>query len=192
MSKQLWKPSTFIYPVPAIMVSCGDMKKEINIITIAWTGTICTNPAMTYISIKKERHSYPLIDASGEFVINLTTEKLAYATDFCGVKSGKDLNKFAALNLTPIRGDFVKAPLIEECPVNIECRVVNKLELGSHDMFLSEVLGIHIDEKYMDSTGKFNLDKANPICYSHGSYYGLKQKSLGHFGFSVKKSKKRK
>jgi len=187
MSKQLWKPGTMVYPVPAVMVSCGTME-EPNIITIAWTGTICTNPAMTYISIRKERHSYPLIKDSGEFVINLTTKKLVKATDFCGVKSGRDFNKFETLGLTPTPSTFVNAPMIEESPVSIECQVTQIIELGSHDMFLAKVLGVTIDDTLIDSTGKFRLDLAEPISYAHGAYYALGEQ-LGTFGYSIMKKK---
>lgn len=192
MGKITWKPGTMVYPVPAAMVTCGDHPDNWNIITIAWTGTICTDPAMTYVSIRKERHSYDLIKASGEFVINITTEALAKATDFCGVKSGRDVNKFEKTNLTPIPGTQVKAPLIEESPVNIECRVVEIKELGSHDMFLAEVVAVNVSDTYMNENGAFDLKAAKPICYSHGQYYGITE-SLGKFGHSVmKKSTKKK
>lgn len=189
MSKQLWKAGNMVYPLPAVMVSCGSMEKG-NIITIAWTGTICTNPPMVYVSIRPTRYSYEIIKESKEFVINLTTKDLARATDFCGVKSGKDHDKFKENRLTPIKGDFVNAPMIEESPVNIECRVTEIKELGSHHMFIAEVLGVHADEKYMDEKGKFNLSDSNPICYSHGTYYDI-GKSLGTFGYSVAKKKKK-
>jgi len=193
MSKTTWKAGTMVYPVPAVMVTCGSSPENYNIITIAWVGTINTSPAMTYISVRKERHSYDLIKDSGEFVINLTTEDLVKVTDFCGVRSGKDLNKFETTGLTPEAATHVKAPLIKESPVNIECRVTEIKELGSHDMFLAEVLAVHVDDNYFDPTGKFHLDKAKPICYSHGEYFGLGKK-LGTFGYSVmkKKTKKRK
>lgn len=188
MSKVTWKPGTMVYPVPAVMVSCGSSPETHNIITIAWTGTINTSPAMTYISVRKERHSYDLIKESGEFVINLTTEELVKATDFCGVRSGRDFNKFEQMKLTAIEATHVKAPLIKESPVNIECRVTEIKELGSHDMFLAEVLAVHVDEKYIDEKGKFHLDKSKPICYSHGGYFGLGEQ-LGSFGYSVMKKK---
>lgn len=190
MAKITWKPGTMVYPIPAAMVTCGDGEDNYNIITIAWTGTICTDPAMTYISIRPDRYSYDIIKKTKEFVINLTTEELAKATDFCGVKSGKEVNKFKEMNLTPQRGTKVSAPLIEESPVNIECRVEQILELGSHHMFMAKVLAVNVDEKFFDETNKFHLEKTNPICYAHGQYYGLK-KSLGHFGFSVAKKKKK-
>jgi len=193
MSKVTWKPGTMVYPVPAVMVSCGDSKDTHNIITIAWTGTICTNPPMTYISVRKERHSYSIIKNSGSFVINLTTKDLAFATDFAGVKSGRDVNKFEHLNLTPIQAKEVSAPMIKESPVNIECKVTEIKELGSHDMFLAEVVAVHVDEEYIDNNGKFHLDATNPIAYAHGTYYTLHE-ALGTFGYSVmkKKTKKRK
>ncbi len=189
MSKTTWKPGTMVYPVPAVMVSCGSEKEKYNIITIAWTGTICSDPPMAYISVRKERYSYDIIKESGEFVINLTTESLAFATDYCGVKSGRDVNKFEFLELTPIPAEKIKAPMIKESPINIECKVKQIIELGSHDMFIAEVLAVHADESFMDDQGKFRLDQAQPICYSHGEYYGLKD-SLGKFGYSIMKKKK--
>ena len=185
MSKQIWKPGTMVYPLPAIMVSCGTME-ESNIITIAWTGTICTNPAMTYISIRPERYSYNMIKETGEFVINLTTKELAYATDWCGVRSGAQYDKFKEMKITKEKAEYVSCPMIKESPVSIECRVKEIKELGSHHMFLAEVLAVHADEKYLDETGKFCLEKCNLITYSHGQYYEL-GKNIGKFGFSVKK-----
>jgi len=187
MSKTLWKAGTMVYPVPAVMVTCGTMEKP-NIITIAWTGTICSDPAMTYISVRKERFSYDMIKESGEFVINLTTANLVKATDFCGVKSGRDYDKFKEMGLTPIAGSFTKVPLIEESPVSIECKVTEVLELGSHDMFLAKVLGVTIEDSYMDKNGKFRLDQSNPISYLHGGYYNLGSQ-LGTFGYSIMKKK---
>jgi flavin reductase (DIM6/NTAB) family NADH-FMN oxidoreductase RutF len=188
MGKAVWKPGTLVYPVPAVMISCGDAVENYNILTIAWTGTINTNPAMTYISVRPSRYSYEIIKRTGEFVINLTTQQLTKATDFCGVRSGRDINKFKYLNLTPVAASVIKAPLIDESPVNIECKVSQIIPLGSHDMFMAEVVAVNVDDKYIDETGKFWLERSNPICYSHGQYYGL-TKSLGHFGFSVKKKK---
>ena len=185
MGKQTWKAGTFVYPIPAVLVSCGD-EKEKNILTVAWTGTICTDPAMTYISIRKERYSYDIIKRTGEFCINLTNEELAYATDFCGVKSGKTIDKFKEMNLTPQKSTKIDAPMIEESPVSIECRVKEIKELGSHDMFIAEVLAINVDEKYMDETGKFDMQKCKLIAYSHGEYFKLGEK-IGKFGYSVKK-----
>lgn len=189
LAKITWKPGTMVYPIPAVMVSCGDHIDNYNIITIAWTGTICSDPAMTYISIKPERHSYKIIERTKAFVINLTTEALVKATDFCGVKSGRDVNKFKEMKLTPEPANKIQAPLIRESPVNIECQVEKIVPLGSHDMFLAKVLAVNVEEAYMDSKNKFHLDAAKPICYSHGQYYGLK-KSLGSFGFSIAKKKK--
>lgn len=184
-----FKPGTMIYPLPAVMVSCGDDPKNYNIMTVAWTGTICTNPPMCYISVRKERHSHDIIQRTGEFVLNLTTESLAYATDWCGVKSGRDLNKFKELHLTPEPGQIVKAPLIAESPLNIECQVVEMKELGSHDMFIANVVAVNAEESLMDKgTGAFQLNHAKPLAYSHGKYYGLGEK-IGGFGFSVKKKR---
>lgn len=190
MSKLLWKPGTMVYPVPPVMVSCGDNEENYNILTIAWTGTINTSPAMTYISVRPERHSYELIKRTGEFVINLTTENLVKETDYCGVKSGRDVNKFKETGLTFEKASIVKSPLIAESPVNIECKVTQIIPLGTHHMFMAEVAAVNVDEKYMDETGKFCLEKAKPICYSHGQYYGLTE-SLGHFGYSIRKNKKK-
>lgn len=185
MSKIEWKPGTMVYPVPAVMVTCGDMNNS-NIITVAWTGTICTDPAMTYISVRPERYSYDIIKNSGEFVINLTTKKLAYATDFSGVRSGADIDKFEKLNLTKEKANKVECPLIKECPLNIECKVVEIKELGSHHMFIARVLAVDADEKYMDKSGRFCMEKCDLITYSHGQYYALGE-NLGKFGFSIKK-----
>ena len=186
MSKQVWKPGTMIYPLPAVMVSCGDMTNS-NIITVAWTGTICTNPAMTYISIRPERYSYEVIKSTGEFVINLTTKELVNATDWAGVKSGSEFDKFKKLKLTKEKASIVKAPLIKESPINIECVVKEIKELGSHHMFISEVVAVDADEKYFDENNKFCLENANLITYSHGKYFELGEE-LGKFGFSVKNS----
>ena len=190
MAKQMWKPGNMIYPVPVVMVSVADKEKRPNIITVAWTGTTCTNPAMAYISVRKERYSHGILMETGEFVINLTTEKLAYATDYCGVRSGRDVDKFKEMRLTPIEAQTISAPMIAESPVNIECKVKQILNLGSHDMFLAEVTAVHADEQYMDERGRFDLQKANPIVYSHGEYYGL-GKPIGTFGYSIKKKSKK-
>ena len=190
MAKVQWKAGTFIYPIPAVMVSCGTMEKS-NIITVAWTGIINTNPAMCYISVRPERHSYNIIKENGEFVINLTTEKLAYATDWCGVKSGKDVDKFKEMKLTKESAYLVKAPLIKESPVSVECRVKQIVPLGSHDMFVAEILSIDADEKYIDEKGAFDISKCNLIAYANGGYYPLSDK-VGKFGFSVMKKKKTK
>ncbi len=187
MAKQYWKAGNMLYPLPAVLVSLVDEEGKPNIITIAWTGTCCTNPPMVYISVRKERYSYSLLKKTKEFVINLTTEDLAYATDYCGVTSGKDINKFEILHLTPIPSKYVEAPSIQESPVNIECRVKDILSLGSHDMFLAEVLGVTVEEKYLDKENRFHLEWTHPITYSHGQYYGL-GKNMGKFGYSIKKS----
>lgn len=189
MAKQTWKAGNMLYPLPAVMVSVADKQGNSNIITVAWTGTVCTNPPMVSISVRPERHSYHMIEETGEFVINLTTEKLAYATDYCGVRSGRDIDKFKEMKLTREKAEFVKAPLIKESPVNIECRVVKKEELGSHHMFLAEVLAVHVDEEYMDEKNRFALEKTKPIVYVHGEYFSL-GRLLGNFGYSVRKPDK--
>ncbi len=187
MGKVTWKPGTMIYPLPAAMVSCGAEEPDYNIITISWTGTICTEPAMCYISVRPERHSYRLIREAGGYVINLTTRELARATDWCGVKSGSRHNKFRETGLTPMPAKYVNAPMIKESPVSIECEVRQVMELGSHHMFISEVLAIHAEESYIDSsTGAFRLDLSELICYSHGKYF-VTGELVGKFGFSVKK-----
>ena len=186
MGKQLWKPGNMLYPLPVVMVSLADRDGRPNIITLAWVGTVCTNPPMVSISVRPERYSYPILKESGEFVINLTTKELAFATDYCGVKSGRDVDKFKEMGLTPIPASEVKAPMIKESPVNIECKVRQILPLGSHDMFLADVVAVHADEKYMDVKHKFHLEQAEPIIYSHGSYFGCGE-LLGTFGYSVKK-----
>lgn len=188
MSKILWKPGTMLNPVPVVMVSCRDKAGKDNIITIAWAGTICSDPPMLSISIRPERHSYNIIKESQEFVVNLTTEKLTYKTDFCGVKSGKDTDKFKSTKLTPVEASKVNAPLIEESPVNIECKVKQIIPLGSHDMFLAEIVAVHVDEKLIDKNGRLCMEKAKLICYSHGQYYNFKD-VIGHYGYSVKKKK---
>ena len=190
MAKQIWKPGNMLYPLPAVMVSVADKEGNPNIITVAWAGTVCTNPPMVSISVRPERYSYHMIDETGEFVINLTTEKLAYATDYCGVRSGKDVDKFKELHLTPEKAEYVRAPLIAESPVNIECKVVKKETPGSHHIFLAEVKAVHVDDAYMDQKGRFALEKTDPIVYVHGQYYSL-GKLLGTFGYSVKKPTKK-
>jgi len=189
MGKVTWKPGTFEYPIPAAMVSCGTMEKS-NIITVAWTGVINTNPAMVYISVRPERYSYEIIKKSKEFVINLTNEQLAYATDWCGVKSGKNIDKFKMMHLTKQKANFVSCPMIEEAPVSIECKVKEIKKLGSHDMFIAEVLAVNADEKYFDKKGAFDISKCNLIAYANGGYYALGKK-VGKFGFSVQKNKKK-
>lgn len=187
--KQTWKPGNMLYPLPAVMVSVTDGMGKDNIITVAWVGTVCTNPPMVSISVRPSRYSYDMIKSTGEFVVNLTTEKLAFAADFCGVRSGRDVDKFQRLHLTKEKAEHVRAPMIQESPVSIECRVTQVLELGSHHMFLAEVLAVHAEKAYMDKTNKFQLNKSHPIVYSHGEYLGL-GKSLGTFGHSVKKVRK--
>lgn len=183
--KNYWKAGNMLYPVPAVMVSCGTMENA-NIITIAWCGTICTNPAMVYISIRPERYSYNIIKESSEFVINLTTKDLTYACDYCGVKSGKQVDKFKEMKLTKLESKYVKVPSIYESPVNIECRVEQIIKLGSHDMFIARVLGVTIDDKYLDESNRFNLNEAGLVSYSHGQYFELGE-YIGKFGYSVKK-----
>ncbi len=189
MSKLIWKPGTMIYPLPAVMVSCGAVREEFNIITVSWTGTICTNPPMCYISLRPERHSYGIIKRTGEFVINLTTKDLAFAADWCGVKSGRDFNKFKETGLTPVMATSVKAPMIAESPVSIECRVKEIKELGSHHMFISEVVTVNAEKSLFDEkTGVFRLNEANLVSYSHGKYFET-GRFTGKFGFSVEKKK---
>ena len=186
--KQIWRAGTMISPVPAVMVSCGSAESEKNIITVAWTGTICSEPAMCYISVRKERHSYKMIRESGEFVINLTTKALARATDWCGVRSGKDFDKFSHCGLTVESCPHISAPAIAESPVNIECKVKQVIELGSHDMFIAEVLGVMVDDSLLDpQSGKLDLARAELLGYAHGEYYALGEK-LGTFGWTVKGS----
>lgn len=186
-TKQIWKPGNMLYPLPAVMVSTADKKGNDNILTVAWTGTVCTNPAMVYISVRPERYSHHMIEESGEFVINLTTESLVRAVDFCGVRSGKEMDKWDACGLTRGKASALSyAPVIEEAPVNIECRTVRIDHLGSHDMFLAEVVAVQADESHMNKSGKFELNKTGLVAYSHGEYLGL-GKSFGTFGFSVKK-----
>lgn len=188
-SKIEWKPGTMIYPLPAIMVSCGNTEEEYNILTVAWVGTICSNPPMCYISVRPERHSYPILKKTGEFVLNLTTEEMAFATDWCGVKSGKDYNKFAEMQLTPGRATALEAPIISESPLNIECRVKEIIALGSHDMFIADVVAVQADEQFIvPETGRFDMKAARLIAYSHGHYYKLGEE-IGKFGWSVQKKR---
>lgn len=186
MAKISFKPGNMLYPLPAVMVSVADRDGKSNIITVAWAGTVCTNPPMVSISVRPSRYSHHMIVETGEFVINLTTRELAHATDYCGVRSGRDVDKWREMNLTPAASDMVKAPCIAECPVNIECRVARVEKLGSHDMFLAEVAAVHVDDRYMDGRGTFHLEKADPMVYSHGVYYALGA-ALGKFGYSVQK-----
>lgn len=191
MAKISMKPGTMLNPVPAVMVTCADGESS-NIITIAWTGIINSDPPMTYVSVRKERYSHRLIKESGEFVINLTTEELAKATDFCGVRSGRNIDKAAETGLSFVTAEIVGCPMISESPVNIECRVTEIKELGSHDMFMAEIVKVHADEKLFDENGRLCLEKAGLISYSHGEYFGLKKNPIGKFGFSVMKAKTRK
>ena len=188
MSKVTWKSGTFIYPIPAVLVTSGDIENS-NILTVAWTGIINTNPAVVYISVRPERHSYKLIKENKEFVINLTNEKLAFATDWCGVRSGRDYDKFKEMKLTKEKANYVKAPLIKESPVSVECKVIEERNFGSHTMFVAEVLSIDADEKYIDEKGAFDISKCDLIAYSNGGYYTLGKK-IGKFGYSVQKKKK--
>ena len=187
--KQNWRPGTMIYPLPAVLVSCGATPEEYNLMTVAWTGTICSDPAMCYISVRPERHSYEIIRRTGEFVINLTTEELARATDWCGVRAGRDHRKFEEMGLTPGHSAVVQAPTVEEAPVSIECRVRQVQPLGTHDMFIAEVVNVQADERFLDENGRFDLERARPIVYAHGEYFRL-GKAIGRFGWSVRKKKK--
>ncbi len=188
MAKEVWRAGNMLYPLPAVMISCKTKEERPNIITVAWAGTVCSSPAMVSISVRKERHSHHIIKESGEFVINLVTEDLVKACDWCGVKSGREFDKFKEMDLTELPSQKISAPGIAESPVNIECKVTQVLELGSHDMFVVEVLSTDVDEKYLDKNGRFDLAKANLLAYNHGEYYGLGE-YLGKFGYSVKKSK---
>ena len=189
MEKTIWKSGTFIYPLPVVMVSCGDMEKS-NIITVAWTGIMNTNPAMCYISVRPERYSYNIIKETGEFAINLTTKELAYATDWCGVKTGAKVDKFKEMKLTKQKAENIKCPLIEESPISIECKVKEIKELGSHHMFIADVLSIDVAEKYIDDKGAFDISKCELIAYANGGYYEL-DKKIGKFGYSVQKNLKK-
>lgn len=190
MAKKIWKSGTFMYPIPAVMVSCGDMENS-NIITVAWTGILNTNPAKVYISVRPERYSYNIIKEKKEFVINLTNKDLAYATDWCGVKTGAKVDKFKEMHLTKEECQFVSAPAIKESPVSIECKVTDIKEFGSHHMFIADVMSIDADEKYINEKGSFDISKCNLIAYANGGYYELGRK-IGKFGFSVEKKKKKK
>ncbi len=185
--KQNWRPGTMIYPLPAILVSCGDMEGEHNVFTASWVGTICSDPAMCYVSIRPERHSYEIVKKNMEFTLNLTTVEMAKATDWCGVRSGRDYNKFEEMGLTPLAGVKVKAPYVEQSPISIECRVKEVVKLGTHDMFIADVLNVIADEKYIDpESGAFDMKAANLLVYCHGQYFSLGD-AIGRFGWSVKK-----
>ncbi len=188
MEKEFFQPGNMLYPIPAVMVSCAGENIRPNIITIAWAGTICSNPAMVSISIRKERYSYDIIKKSGEFVINLVTEKLVRAADYCGVRSGRDIDKFTEMKLTPVMGKLSVAPMIDEAPCCIECKVKDIIPLGSHDMFLAEVVNVAVNKSFLDAKGKFHLNDTKLVVYSHGEYFGLGE-LLGKFGYSVQKTK---
>lgn len=189
--KHNWRPGTMIYPLPAVLVSCGKVPEEYNLLTVAWTGTICSDPAMCYISVRKERHSYDILCRNREFVINLTTEDMAFATDWCGVRSGKEYRKFEEMRLTPGKAVCVNAPIVEEAPICIECKVKDIIPLGSHDMFIAEVVNVQADDRFLNpETGKFELERAKLLVYAHGEYFGLGKK-IGKFGWSVQKKKKK-
>ena len=186
-NKEIWRPGNMIYPLPAIMVSCGASPDEYNVFTASWVGTICSDPAMCFVSIRQARHSYEIVKRNLAFTLNLTNEDLARATDWCGVRSGRDYNKFAEMNLTPMKGVKVDAPYINEAPMSIECRVKQIIHLGTHDMFIADVMNVLADKRFIDpQTGEFDLKKANLIAYSHGEYFKLGEK-IGNFGWSVKK-----
>lgn len=189
MAKEFWKPGNMLYPLPVVMVSLKGKDGQNNIITIGWTGTVCSDPPMVSISVRPERYSYQMLLDTNEFVINLTTKELTYATDYCGVKSGREIDKFKELGLTAIPGSKTGAPMIDESPVNIECVVKERIPLGTHDMFLAEVVAVHADSRYMDEKHKFHLEWAEPIVYSHGSYLAAGE-CLGTFGYSVRKKTK--
>lgn len=191
MSKIDFRPGTMIYPLPAVMVSCGSNPEEYNILTVSWTGTVCSDPPMCYISVRKERTSYPIIKRNGEFVINLTTEQLAKATDWCGCRPGSRYDKWKEMNLTQQPSKIVKAPGIEESPVNIECIVRQVIPLGSHDMFIAEVVNVTVDDRYMDDKGAFRFCDALPLIYNHGHYFKMGE-PIGKFGWSVEKKNKSK
>lgn len=186
MTKQHWRGGNMLYPVPAVMVSCRRPGERPNIITVAWAGTVCSSPAMLSVSVRKERYSYDILKETGEFVVNLVNRELAFAADYCGVKSGRDVDKFAEMHLTAQESQHVAAPGIAESPVNLECRVTQVIPLGSHDLFLAEILGVTVDERYLDEKGTFHLNDAGLVAYSHGTYFELGKK-LGTFGYSVKK-----
>ncbi|WP_324823778.1 flavin reductase family protein [Sinanaerobacter sp. ZZT-01] len=192
MGKVLFKPGTMLNPVPVVLVSCGASLEKRNLITVAWTGIVNSEPPMAYISVRKSRYSHAIIYREREFVINLTTEKLVKQTDYCGVKSGRDVDKFKEMELTPFQGEIVKCPMIQESPVNLECKVKEILSFPSHDMFLAEIVAVHADDTLINEKGRFQLEKAGLICYSHGEYFGLGRKPLGSFGYSIMKKKTKK
>lgn len=191
MGEISFKPGNMLYPLPVVMVSVADLNGNTDIVTVAWAGTVCTNPPMASISVRPERFSHRMIVESGEFIINLTTRDLVFATDYCGVKSGRDVDKWKEMKLTPVKGKVVNAPYIKESPVHIECKVKKVEHLGSHDMFIADVVAVTVDDQYMDEKNTFHLVNANPIVYSHGEYYSMGEK-LGKFGYSIQKQTKKK
>lgn len=186
--KVTFNPGTMLNPLPVVMVTCGGPERY-NVITIAWTGIINTEPPLTYISVRKSRYSHELLLRNREFVINLVNEETVFAADYCGVRSGREADKFKVQNLTAVPADIVKVPMIAECPVNIECKVLNIVSYPTHDMFISEIVKVHANESLMDPKGKLRLEDAALVCFSHGAYYGLKKQSIGRFGYSVMKPK---
>ncbi len=186
--RDYWRGGNMLYPVPAVMVSCGRKKEKPNIITVAWAGTVCSDPAMLSISVRKERYSHRIIKETGEFVVNLVTADLVKAADYCGVKSGREIDKFKECGLTPVASKTVAAPSIAESPLSLECKVKQVIELGSHDMFLAEITTVSVDERFMDEKGKFHLNNTKLCAYSHGEYFELGKK-IGKFGYSVRKKK---
>lgn len=186
MGRESFKPGNMLYPIPAVLVSVANKSGENNLFTVAWAGTICSDPPMVSISVRKSRYSHAMIMETGEFVINITTKELVKATDYCGVKSGRDTDKWKDMGLTPVKGTKVNAPYVKESPVAIECVVTEVKELGTHDMFIAKVVAVTVDDKYIDDTGKFHFMDSNPIAYSHGEYYTLGEQ-LGRFGYSIKK-----
>ena len=186
--REYWRPGNMLYPLPVVLVSCADSEGKPNVFTVAWTGTICSDPAMVYISVRPERYSHEILEAAGEFVINLTTAKLAKSVDYCGVKSGRDVDKFKECGLTPVPSGHVSAPSIKESPASIECKIERIEHLGSHDMMIAKVLGVSVDEKYIDNSGRLMLEKTDPLVYCHGGYFELGS-YIGHFGFSVRRRK---
>ena len=192
MSKKSFKPGTMLNPVPVVMVSAGTMDGENNIITIAWTGIINSEPPTTYVSVRKERFSHHIIEENQEFVINLVNEKLAFATDYCGVKSGRDVDKWKEQNLTREKGEVVSAPMIKEAPVALECKVIDVRRMNTHDMFIAEIVNVNVEESIINENGRIELDKAKMVCYNHGEYFGIKREPLGRFGYSIMKKKTKK
>ena len=188
MAKKEFKPGNMLFPVPVVLVSCQKPGEKANLITLAWAGTINSDPPMVSISVRPERFSHDAISETGEFVINLVNKELTYAADWCGVKSGKDFDKFKEMKLTQQKSLKVSVPGIAESPVNLECKVTESRDLGSHTMYMAEIVAVTVDEKYLDQNGRFRMNDANLTAYCHGAYRALGE-SLGTFGFSVKKNK---